>query len=52
MPALETILFDILTATADPAAVQPTPRQVTEAAALVGLLSDTDERWFRPAVTA
>ena len=52
MRDLETLLFDILTATAAPAPAQPTPRQVTEATALLGLLSDPEVRWFRPAVSA
>ena len=34
------------------AAMRPTSRQVTEAAGVCGLLSDEDERWFRPAVKA
>lgn len=29
-----------------------TPAEVTEAAAVLGMLSDPDERWFRPAVSA
>ena len=34
-------------------AVQPvTPRQVCEAIEMMGLLSDPDCRWFRPAVRA
>ena len=34
------------------AAMRPTPRQVAEAVLLMGLLSDPDERWIRPAVSA
>jgi len=34
------------------AAVRPTPRQVAEAGAVLGLLSDPDDRWFRAAVGA
>ena len=34
------------------AAMRPTPAQVAEATVILGLLSDPDERWFRPAVSA
>jgi len=30
----------------------PEPREVAEAVGLMGLLSDPEERWFRPAVSA
>ena len=31
---------------------RPTPAQVTEATVVMGLLSDPDSRWLRPAVSA
>ena len=34
------------------AVTRPTARQVAEATALLGLLSDPEERWFRAAVSA
>ena len=34
------------------AAMRPTPAQVAEATVILGLLSDPDERWIRPAVSA
>lgn len=49
----ETLLAAIIDAQrALDASPAPTSRQVAEATAYLGLLSDHDERWFRPAVTA
>ena len=34
------------------AATVPTSRQMAEAVGIMGLLTDADSRWFRPAVSA
>ena len=52
MPALDTLIAVIEPHPELVATQCPTPRQVAEAAAVFGLLSDADERWFKPAVSA
>lgn len=53
MPTLESLLAAVIDAQqALDAPLAPTPRQVAEATGYMGLLSDADERWFRPAVSA
>jgi hypothetical protein len=49
---LEVILAILARIESHAAPVAVTPAQVAAAAALMGLLSDADERWFRPAVSA
>jgi len=51
VPSLETLLAAVIDAQqALDALPAPTPAQVAEATAYLGLLSDHDERWIRPAV--
>jgi hypothetical protein len=51
--SLETLLAAIIDAQrALDAPPRPTSFQVAEATAYLGLLSDAEERWFRPAVRA
>ena len=49
---LEAFLAAIIAAQSATDPPPPEPREVAEAAAVMGLLSDPEERWFRPAVSA
>lgn len=50
--SLETLLYMVEPHPELVAIQRPTPLQVAEAAGVLGLLTDADSRWFRPAVAA